>query len=254
MREFFEIVTSNAIPWSQKGWGGYIKTIPCKKDIEIVNPNSTLDNAQKDMAPLISFLEANRIKYVLKTHRSRYDYYQENLKPADKHIGGWSGAVASRLLPSSVFDNQTRSELVCKLLRLYESNLNFWLMLVTPTVFPHTTTSALHPSWKDAILSVRINDRWDQFSDPPTPEASRKRFQRVHRAMEPLRKLAPDMGVSLNEADIWEEDHALAFWGEGNYGKLAAIKAEVDPHNVLSNYAAVGWDRGADRYRCYPQQ
>jgi hypothetical protein len=72
--------------------------------------------------------------------------------------------------------------------------------------------------------------------------------------MEPLRKLAPHMGVSLNEADIWEKDHRLAFWGEGNYEKLAAIKAEVDPDNVLSTYAAVGWDCRADRYRCYPKQ
>lgn len=266
MREFFEIVTSNAILWSQKGWGGYIKTITSretiackegvtsKENIEIVNPASTLDDARGDMAPLISFLEANGIKYILKTCPSWYDYYRENLKPPDKHIGAWSGAVASRLLPPSVFDNQTRSELAHTLLTLYESNLNLWLMLVTPTAFPHTTTSALHPSWKDAIWSVRINDRWDQFCDPPTPEANREHFQSVHQAMEPLRKLAPHMGVSLNEADIWEEHHELSFWGEDNYEKLTAIKAEVDPDNVLSTYAAVGWDDGADRYKCYPKQ
>ena len=72
--------------------------------------------------------------------------------------------------------------------------------------------------------------------------------------MEPLRKLAPGMGVSINEADIWEEDHEHAFWGDANYQRLAGIKRKLDPDNILSNYAAVGWDKSADRYKCYPKQ
>jgi hypothetical protein len=102
MREFFEIVTSKAILWSQKGWGGYIKPIASKKNIEIVNPASTLDGARRDMAPLISFLEANGIKYVLKTRPSWYDYYQENLKPADMHtLHGFCLLVSSAIKPGA---------------------------------------------------------------------------------------------------------------------------------------------------------
>jgi hypothetical protein len=257
MRNFLELVTLDAISWSQKGWGGYIKTDASKSklDIEIVKPSSTLDDAQKDIAALISFVKDHEVtKYTFKTHASWYSYYTENLQPTSKHIGGWSGAVASRLLPPFAFDNQTRSSLVDKLLQLYESNLNLWLMLVAPTNFTHTTTSALHPSWKNAIWSVRINDRWDQFKDIPESGTNRLRFENVHEAMKPLRQLAPDMGVSLNEADIWEENSELAFWGAVNYEKLKGIKAIVDPDNVLSTYGAVGWEKGAARYKCYPKQ
>ena len=141
------------------------------------------------------------------------------------------------------------------LLDLHNKNLNLWLMLVTPTRFNHTKTSALHPSWATAIWSVRINDKWDQFADPPlTGVEYRSHFVRVHEAMDPLRQLVPNTGVSINEADIWEEEHPDVFWGRLNHEKLKAIKTFVDRDNVLTNYQAVNWEgAAAARYKCYPQ-
>ena len=64
----------------------------------------------------------------------------------------------------------------------------------------------------------------------------------------------PDTGVSINEADIWEEEHTEVFWGRSNHEKLKMIKASVDPDNVLTNYQAVNWEGStAARYRCYPK-
>ena len=70
--------------------------------------------------------------------------------------------------------------------------------------------------------------------------------------MEPLRGLTPDMGVSINEADIWEPNAGRAFWGEGNLQRLEGIK-KIDPGNLMTNWGAVGWDEGDERYKCYPK-
>ena len=248
--EFIAILTSNAIGWAAKGWGGYIKT---GSSLEIVNPAESFGDAWDDMLPLLFFFHVHGTNYTFKTHGSWYEYYSEHLKPPEAHIGQYAGAVASRLLPPSVFDNAKRGELTSILSTLHKSSLNLWLMLVTPTAFPHTNTSALHPSWRDAIWSVRINAKWDQYYQHTSNEFW-QHFNKAHQAMEPLRKLAPDMGVSINEADIWEEDHEPAFWGDANYQRLAGIKRKVDPDNVLSTYMAVGWEKSADRYKCYPKQ
>lgn len=125
-------------------------------------------------------------------------------------------------------------------------------MLVTPTKYPHITTSALNASWAEAVWSIRIHKLWDQYYHHK-PDDNRDNFQIVHETLEPLRKETPNMGVSINEADIWEENHQLAFWGQENYDKLVQIKAQVDPNNLLSNWMAVGWNTNEDRFRCYPK-
>ena len=251
-----------AIPWSQKGWGGYIK--PASKGfIRIVNPNSTLEMAKKDMQPLVSFLHARSVTYTPISNNSWYDYYLTHLKDPGKHLSGSASSLSSRLLPPDVFNGAKRHQLIDNIAQLAlnsaaaNGNLSPLLMLVTPTAFPHTNTSALHPSWSSAIWSIRVTNSWDQYEEDhkqPDKDYYRQYFRDVHRAMEPFRKLAPNMGVSISEADIWEDDHERAFWGEENYKRLLGIKAQVDPHNVLSNYMAVGWEKGAERYRCYPKK
>ncbi|OCL02375.1 FAD-binding domain-containing protein [Glonium stellatum] len=252
--EFFEILTANAKSWSESGWGGYIKTNALNHTITILNPDITANKVEQDMSPLIAF--CNKINAICeaKVRSSWYDYYKAYLQPTDAHVGTWSGAVASRLLPPRVFETESsRKGLVSTLLELHYSNLNLWIMLVTPTRFPHTTTSALHPSWKDAVWSVRINAKWDQYYDSITPSSNNRQFKKVHEAMEPIRYLAPNVGVSINEADIWEKDYEEAFWGAENYASLAKIKAEVDPKNLLSVWQGVGSHETDDQFSCYPQ-
>jgi len=57
-----------------------------------------------------------------------------------------------------------------------------------------------------------------------------------------LRKLAPDMGAYLNEANANEPDFQQVFWGD-NYPRLFAIKREIDPDDVLWCTPCVGNER-----------
>ena len=207
------------------------------------------------MAAVISFLDDRNISHVLTTRDSWFDYYQANLAPPAAHPAGSSAAVASRLLPSTAFqENRTQFTKVLSYLYQYkvdEQNVTIWIMLVTPTRFAHTTTSALHPTWSNATWSIRIHKLWDQYYNS-APDANRRYFKLVNQALQPLRNLTPGMGVSINEADIWEPEHADGFWGATNHARLSEIKLEVDPTNVLTNWMAVGWEEGAERFKCYP--
>lgn len=251
MTKFFDIVTSKATDWAKSGWGGYIKTNQ-RIELNNANPDLSLNKATDDMKPLVQFLTDNKIPAQVNQVNSWFDYFQKELEPPTAHPAGKAGAVASRLIPQSAFDTN-RTDFAKDLLNLHSSCdvSQLWLMLVTPTTYPHTKTSALHPTWADAIWSVRIAKLWDPYFDS-SADASQAYFAGVHEAMEPLRQRFPGMGVSLNEADIWEENAAEAFWGD-NYTPLTVTKMEVDPWNRFSNWDAVGWDSGEERYACYPR-
>lgn len=57
--------------------------------------------------------------------------------------------------------------------------------------------------------------------------------------MAALRRLAPDTGCYLNEADPDEPDLPPAYWG-GNYPRLLAIKRRWDPEGVFWCALCVG--------------
>lgn len=255
IRQYFDVLTANAQFWASKGWGGYIKSTTKGQIIEIVNANSTCEDAKSDLTNLTTFLTDNGKKtFTFEKHDSWYAFFVKKLKPAKFHPGGSSGAVASRLLPPSVFEDVAqRGRLTDRLADIWKLDVNMWLMLVTPTKFPHTNTSALHPSWKDAIWSLRINSKWDQYFSTGV-EDIRGHFAKAHSTMNKIREIAPGMGVSINEADIWEVDQPESYWGKENFGWLARIKHDVDPENVLTNWGAVGWNERDNRFKCYPRR
>lgn len=55
------------------------------------------------------------------------------------------------------------------------------------------------------------------------------------------------------QADVYEPNHQDAFWGS-NYARLARIKKQVDPQNVLQVWHGVGFEgQSSERYKCYPK-
>ncbi|KAI4188221.1 MAG: hypothetical protein LQ348_003959 [Seirophora lacunosa] len=61
------------------------------------------------------------------------------------------------------------------------------------------------------------------------------------RYIPPLKALAPDSGVYLNEGDWHDPDWKKAFYG-ANYPRLKAIKAKYDPQDIFYATTAVGSD------------
>ena len=77
------------------------------------------------------------------------------------------------------------------------------------------------------------------------------------------------LSLSQNEADIYEPNYEVSFWGT-NYERLLSIKNEVDPDHLLDCWQCgectlnaggtaqytdhallVGWEPSAPRFSCY---
>lgn len=241
--------------WSKQGWGGYINTGRQSRTVTLVKPDNNQSAAAEDMADLVRLGRDMDLNSTLKMHESWYTYYQSYFADSSYHVGAWGTAVSSRLIPPAVFENETsRALLVEKLIDLHYSNVNFILMPVTPTKFKSTEDSSLHPSWRNATWLVRISERWDPFYEAATPRSSHERFEKISKAIEPIRELTPGMGVSISEADLWEANHEEAFWGAENYETLKKVKDAVDPKRLLRVWQGVGWDKKDAGFACYPQE
>jgi hypothetical protein len=62
----------------------------------------------------------------------------------------------------------------------------------------------------------------------------------THNKTEKLRELSPDTGVYFNEADSYEPEWQIAFWGNTGYSLLKKAKERYDPGNVLWCRRCVG--------------
>lgn len=61
----------------------------------------------------------------------------------------------------------------------------------------------------------------------------------VQRAMAAIRRLVPDAGAYVSEADYFQQDWQRAFWGE-NYARLLKAKRRYDPGNLFTAHQTVG--------------
>ena len=53
-----------------------------------------------------------------------------------------------------------------------------------------------------------------------------------------IRRLAPDAGAYMSEADYFQKDWKRAYWG-GNYARLAAAKRAYDPKGIFTGHHTV---------------
>lgn len=227
----------------------------------VKNASVPVSEAEDDMAELSLYLENLGFKPNVTTRSSWIAYYGTNHNRTDQHHAGGGLAIGSRLLPSELFNQASSNDTATTLYSMYDSgfqkNISTMILLVAPTVYAktHRDTSSLHPSWRTAIWSIRFSKYWNEYSNGNNRTFIRSQFALVHKATEALRELAPESGISISEADVWERNHTVGFWGE-RYERLARIKREMDPGNVLVNWQGIGWDRdravAEERFACYP--
>ncbi|KAJ7451951.1 FAD binding domain protein [Mycena latifolia] len=100
--------------------------------------------------------------------------------------------------------------------------------------------NAVLPAWRDAERLFIPMLPWDDYAS--WDQVLQERDKVTWTFGEPLRRLAPDSGAYLNEADTSEPDWKTAFYGK-NYARLLAIKDRYDPAQLLYGSTAVGGDR-----------
>ena len=74
--------------------------------------------------------------------------------------------------------------------------------------------------------------------EPDITEARRHAFL-VSEAMLPIRRLVPDAGAYVSEANFFEQDWPRAYWGD-NYPRLLGTRRSYDPTGFFSGHHTVG--------------
>ncbi|KAI0854513.1 FAD-binding domain-containing protein [Xylaria cubensis] len=98
--------------------------------------------------------------------------------------------------------------------------------------------NAINPSWRQTYVHATTGAEFPPFNATAKAES----LELVNAKVEPLRRLAPNMGAYLNENNPGEPDWTKSFWGD-NYERLLQIKRAVDPSDVFWCEACVGNDR-----------
>jgi Berberine and berberine like len=110
--------------------------------------------------------------------------------------------------------------------------------------------TAMNPAVLDAFaLAISASAGPPAFPGMPGPEpdlvAARRQGQAVGRAMNELRRVAPEAGSYVAESDFFEAAWARSFWGS-NYPRLAAVRRQYDPAGLFVVHHGVwGARRGA---------
>jgi hypothetical protein len=108
--------------------------------------------------------------------------------------------------------------------------------------------SAVGPGWRKALVRPSAELQW-----PGDDEAKLvRRKQAAVGFTKALKKLNPEMGTYVNEADPDMDDIQAAFWGS-NYPKLLEIKKKIDPSGSFWCKQCVGgeeWEQSKEGELC----
>ncbi|KAJ7270446.1 isoamyl alcohol oxidase [Mycena rebaudengoi] len=246
LEEYFEILVNNSLQWGEHGWGGHVNRQP--PGIIHVNPLISLDEAKADMARISAFAHANNGTAVVETLPSWFEFFDRFIIKVQAAVGN-SRVLGSRLIPKANFQSREgRAQLVSHLLRQTAAFGMPYIPVGPPVAFKHEPgATSVSPAWRDTVWHLAASVGWPYNA---TTEEVRRALSTTHAFVDELRALAPDSGAYMNEAELYETDHEVTYWGP-NYARLLAVKRTYDPHGLLDCWKCVG-SKGPSAFPCYP--
>ncbi|QRV84446.1 FAD-binding domain protein [Ceratobasidium sp. AG-Ba] len=142
---------------------------------------------------------------------------------------GINGALSSRLIPQTLFTTPQSKALLSNALKatMTQPNTDTGLFLTTPfNYIPKPNSTSVTPAWRGAVWHVVTATHWDWDAGAA---ASKAGYVSVYNAIESLRRVTPNGGAYLNEADVYEPNINATFWGTENTRSLDAVKKKYDP-------------------------
>ncbi|QRV85209.1 FAD-binding domain protein [Ceratobasidium sp. AG-Ba] len=228
------ITVENSVRWTEEGWGGYILATTSI----LANPRLNATAAAASLKPLTDFLQASGAQTQWNNFGTFPPLFDAILNI--KIPVGANGAVSSRLIPKSLFVNATNRK------KLYDATMDTFtlasgggaIFLTTPYSYPvKQGSTSITPAWRDAIWHAVVIQGWNWNA---TIAEAKQGYTTTSAAADPLRKIAPGSGAYLNEADVYEPNAPVSFWGTPNYARLLRVKKKYDPSALLDCWNCVG--------------
>ncbi|KAF5377947.1 hypothetical protein D9615_006755 [Tricholomella constricta] len=246
--ELWSILADNGLQWADEGWGGFSTS-----GIAIlINPGSNKEAASKSMEPLVDFgrrlqREGVASAQVIQTEFPSWGTFFDMFTKDHVAVVGSSLALASRLISKRNFKTPAnRSALVSGLLAADAATPGLIILISAPSSFPSTGQTSVTDAWRSSVYHVTVVSAWNWNA---TVDEKQGHYSAVSRSIDNLRAITADAAY-LNEADVYEPNYQVAFWGE-HYPELLRIKKKYDPHHLLDCWQCVGWNPKSPRFACY---
>ncbi|KAE9406765.1 FAD-binding domain-containing protein [Gymnopus androsaceus JB14] len=247
-RELWNTMTANALQWADDGWGG----IATSNIAIYINPKMDPTGAAKSMSPLIELgkkLQDNQIEgaQVVTTQFESWGKFFDWFAADNVAITGVSMAIASRLIPkANVATAESQKELVQGLVNANTVSPRLIILISAPSSYPGDNTTSVTEAWRSSVYHITDVSSWNWNA---TKEDKKNSYAQASAAIDNLRRITPDAAYQ-NEADVYEPNHEVSFWGS-NYQRLLEIKAKYDPLHLLDCWNCVGWKPSAPQFSCY---
>ncbi|GAW08738.1 FAD-binding domain-containing protein [Lentinula edodes] len=246
-RGFLELLVNNSYKWGQEGWGGHMGPA----SLINVNPLLTLEEAQASVQPIVDYALAQNGTAVVEDLASWQTFFGKYVESAEASVGVQT-ILGSRLIPTDPFftDDNGKEALVDLMVKMVDTYaVNPYIIQGTPFLYNYTEgTTSVTPAWRNSLWQIGFHENMLYNA---TLETMYAQYEIVNNITSWMRELAPDSGAYFNEANPYEPDHEVTFWGD-NYPALLELKNKYDPFKLLDCWMCVGWQGPADeRYSCY---
>ncbi|KAK4541696.1 hypothetical protein LTR36_007405 [Oleoguttula mirabilis] len=248
---------------AKAGWSGYgtwstASAVPVFSNFlvayahTIANFGSTLNASQSSFRPTLEkLLVHNGTKmyvYLQYTEVPTYAAYYNAFSGVEPAAGTF-GAVGSRFLDEKALTGNRTA--LMHMLNItagapdqYTSNtVEFFGAPYNSQIAVDGRTppvSAVNPAWRSMVVHQIVSRGWTQNTTQAVVDSVHHDITYVKEAA--LKKLAPETGCYMNEADRLDPDWQEDFYGS-HYGKLESIKREYDPEDVFYCPTCVGSER-----------
>ncbi|KAJ3821172.1 hypothetical protein F5880DRAFT_1666568, partial [Lentinula raphanica] len=247
-RELWQTMTANGLQWAEDGWGG----VATANVAIYINPKLSAEEATESMSPLIDLgkrLQSDQVEgaQVITTQFESWGTFFDWFAADNVAITGVSLAIVSRLIPKANFATaESQAELVDGLINTTIATLRVIILITAPSSYPGDNTTSVTEAWRSSLYHVTAVTTWNWNA---TMEDKKEAYAQASASIDNLRRITPDAAYQ-NEADVYEPNHEVSFWGS-NYERLLEIKNKYDPGHILDCWNCVGWNRSAPQFSCY---
>lgn len=205
------------------------------------------------MKPFTDALEKLGIHYDI--HAEQFATYRDEFRAMQNPIPVGTEQYGSYLIPRSlVTDTPGGNEALTDAYRYIVNHggavTNVGLNVSRATSGPDGINAVL-PAWREALFHCVVITPWDT-APAAMPAMLANQRKMTDEFIPRLRKLAPQSGAYLNEADFRQKDFQWVYYGQ-NYDRLKLVKGIYDPDGVFYAFTAVGseeWEQRRDGRLC----
>ena len=178
-------------------------------------------------------------------------YWRSNKSEAGQFLHGYHSAW----LPDNLLDRDNQKKLADALFsasRYWSTTLHFnkGLAGAPSEELAAAKDTAMNPDVLNAFaLAIVAGEGEPAFTGIPGHEPDlnegRRQAERIKKAMDELKKIAPNAGSYVSESNFFEQNWQHSFWGS-NYPRLSAVKKKYDPEGLFFVHHGVGSEEWSD--------